>query len=296
MVKIGVVGTKGGWSSELLADAAAQRTGHRLLIDMAEVGIDLDSGRALYGDVDLSELDALIIKKVGARYSPDLMDRLEMLRFLNDRGLKMFSPPARIMGLLDRLSCTVTLRLGGIPMPPTTITESVETALAAVADYGEAVFKPLYTSKARGMKVIRPGPSARAEIDAYKSENALLYIQQKIDLPGQDLGVVFLGGQYLTTYARHNEASVSNGQAWNTTTRSGGRYKPHAPSPEIVSLARQAQDLFKLDFTCVDVVETADGPKVFEVSAFGGFRGIQTVSDIDPAGRYVDYVMERIGS
>ena len=296
MTKIGVVGTVGGWSSEMLADAVADRTGYRLLIGMGGVGLDLDSGKAAFDGVDLSELDALIIKKVGARYSPDLMDRLEMLRFLNARGLPMFSKPDRIMGLLDRLSCTITLRLGGIPMPPTTITESVDKALAAVEAYGEAVFKPLYTSKARGMKVVRSGPSARAEIGAYKAENTLLYIQKKIDLPGQDLGVVFLGGKYLTTYARHNEASVANGDAWNTTTRSGGKYKPYDPPAEIIDLAQKAQDLFGLDFTCVDVVETAEGPMVFEVSAFGGFRGIQTVSDIDPAGRYVDYVMERIGS
>lgn len=181
-------------------------------------------------------------------------------------------------------------------MPPTTITESVDKALDAVDAYGEAVFKPLYTSKARGMKVIRPGGSARAEIEAYKAENTLLYIQKKIDLPGQDLGVVFLGGTYLTTYARHNQASATNGETWNTTTRSGGQYKPYDPPAEIIALARRAQDLFGLDFTCVDVVETADGPMVFEVSAFGGFRGIRTVGDIDPAGRYVDYVLERIGS
>lgn len=296
MTTIGVVGTIGGWSSEMLADAAARRTGYRLLIDLAAVSVDLDSGTARYGDVDLTTLDALIIKKVGSRYSPDLMDRLEMLRFLNGRGLKMFSPPDRIMGLLDRLSCTMTLRLGGIPMPPTTITESVEEALAAVEAYGEAVFKPLYTSKARGMRVIRSGPPAAAEIAEYKADNTLLYIQQKIDLPGQDLGVVFLGGEYLTTYARSNADSVANGETWNTTTRSGGKYRPYEPPAGIVALAQKAQDLFGLDFTCVDVVETERGPLVFEVSAFGGFRGIQTTSDIDPARRYVDYVMKRIGS
>jgi ribosomal protein S6--L-glutamate ligase len=181
-------------------------------------------------------------------------------------------------------------------MPPTIITESVEEALAAVEAYGEAVFKPLYTSKARGMRVIRSGPPAAAEIAEYKADNTLLYIQQKIDLPGQDLGVVFLGGEYLTTYARSNADSVANGETWNTTTRSGGKYRPYEPPAGIVALAQKAQDLFGLDFTCVDVVETERGPLVFEVSAFGGFRGIQTTSDIDPARRYVDYVMKRIGS
>jgi len=37
----------------------------------------------------------------------------------------MFSRPGAVMGLLDRLSCTTTLALGGVPMPPTTVTGSL---------------------------------------------------------------------------------------------------------------------------------------------------------------------------
>jgi ribosomal protein S6--L-glutamate ligase len=287
-MKIGVVGTRGGWSSELLADTVAARTGHRLLVDMEQVCLDLDSGKAWFQGVDLAGLDGLIIKKIGARYSPDLLDRLELLRFLAERGLPIFSSPLSIMRVLDRLSCTVTLRLGGIPMPPTTITESVDEALAAVERYGEAVFKPLFTSKARGMTVIGQGPGAREAVEAFHAENPIMYMQQKIELPGQDLGIVFLGGRYMTTYARCGTG------AWNTTTASGGKYAAATPSPEAVAMAEKAQALFNLDFTCVDVVETSAGPVVFEVSAFGGFRGIQEACGMDAAAMYTDYVMEKI--
>lgn len=289
MPRIGVVGTIGGWSSEALADAVAETTGYRLLIDLEKVSLDLATGSAWYQGTDLSRLDALMIKKVGARYSPALMDRLEILRFLNERGLPMFSNPFRIMRVLDRLSCTVTLRNGGIPMPDTTITEDPEAAEWAVAQYGEAVFKPLYTSKARGMTVIRAGEGAREAIESFSRQFGIMYIQKKLDLGGQDLGVVFLGGEYLTTYAR-----CGDGSSWNTTTRSGGRYRPYAPSRETIALAKKAQDLFGLDFTCVDVAKTPEGPMVFEVSAFGGFRGIQTADGLDAARLYLDYVLERV--
>ena len=43
-MKIGVVGTRGGWSSELLADTMAAKTGFRLLVDMEQVCMDLDAG------------------------------------------------------------------------------------------------------------------------------------------------------------------------------------------------------------------------------------------------------------
>lgn len=290
MTRIAVVGTGGGWSSEKLADALGERTGFRLLVEMERVRLDLPSGRAWYQGTDLSGLDGLVIKKIGARYSPDLLDRLELLRLLSERGLPVYSDPLRILRVLDRLTCTITLQAAGIPMPPTTVTEDVDQALAAVEEYGEAVFKPLYTSKARGMFVLRPGPGARQVIEDYSRDYPIMYIQKTVDLRDKDLGVAFLGGEYLTTYARQKR----NG-SWNTTTNSGGRYVPFDPDPAVIALAQKAQDLFGLEFTCVDVALTDDGPYVFEVSAFGGFRGLLDARGLDAAALYADHVLRRVG-
>lgn len=290
MPKIAVVGVPGGWSSDKLADTVAEMTGFRLLVDMREVCLDFDNGQVIYQGHDLTRMDALIIKKIGSRYSPDLLDRLDVLRFLEKKGVQIISKPSSIMRVLNRLSCTVTLQLGDIPMPPTTITESIEEGIQIVENYGEAVFKPLFTSKARGMTVIKSGQGARQQIKAYKQDNQFMYIQKKIALPEQDLGITFLGGQYLTTYARRK----TNG-SWNTTTREGGQYGFYQPSEAIKKLAYKAQSLFDLDFTCVDVAETEDGPLVFEVSAFGGFRGIYESCGMDAARILVQYTLNKIG-
>ncbi len=289
MPRIGVVGTLGGWSTEVLADAVAARTGERLIIDMEKVCTDLSSGKAWYNGIDLSELDALLIKKIGASYSPDLLDRLEQLRFLNERGLMMFSAPEKIMRVLDRSSCTVTLSLAEIPMPRTTMTESLDCALRTVKAYGRAVFKPLYSTKARGMVVIEDGPGAADAVKKFKNEFRIMYIQKMIDHRGMDLGVVFMGGEYLTTYAR-----CGDGTSWNTTTRDGGKYKAFVPDQDIIDIAQKAQKCFGLDFTCVDVALTSDGPVVFEVSAFGGFKGIKVASNMDAASLYADYAVKKL--
>jgi ATP-grasp enzyme of GAK system len=290
MLNIAIIGTKDGWSSEKLADAAEKITGRRVLVEMNKVRLDFDSRIAWFGDTDLSKMDAMIIKKIGARYSPDLLDRLELLRFLELRGVKIFSSPERILRVLDRLSCTVTLKAAGIPMPPTTITEDIDQALIAIKEYKEAIIKPLYTSKARGMIVVQNGPDAKPQLEYFKKENSFLYIQKKIHIENQDLGIVFLGGQYLTTYARCKQDN-----SWNTTIHSGGKYAPFDPPAEIIELAKRAQNLFGLDFTCVDIAITENGPYVFEVSAFGGFRGILEARNIDPAKLLVEYVLKGIG-
>ncbi len=287
---LAVVGVRGGWSSELLALRAAEACGgDPLIIEMDRVSLDLATGRAMYEGLDLSRCRGLLLKKLGAAYSPGLLDRLELLRLLEGRGVRMFSRPHAVMGLIDRLACTATLALGGIPMPPTTVTEDIAAALEAIAGYGAAVLKPLYSTKARGMALVRPGNGLRDTLTEYKRAYGLFYIQQAVELGQQDLGVVFLGGRYLTTYARRRGEG-----SWNTTTASGGRYVPFDPAPEVIELARRAQELFGLDFTCVDVALTPTGPVVFEVSAFGGFRGIQEARGLDAAALYADYAMRRL--
>jgi len=293
MKRIGVVGIPTGWSTLRLLDALERKTGYRLCIDMADVRLDLDSRRLYCRDVDLTDLDAVIVKKIAPSYSPDALDRMEILRFLAGRGVPVFSNPDSMFRLIDRLSCTTTLRLGDIPMPPTVITEDADEALGAVVRFGKAIFKPLFSSKARGMVVIENGPDAPKAIADYKAAgNQLFYIQQMVSHAGGclDLGVSFLGGRYLATYARQGSDT-----SWNTTTQAGGRYVPYTPSDAIIELAHKAQGLFPgMAFTCVDVVETPEGAAVYEVSAFGGFRGLHEACGLDAASAYADYVLEKI--
>jgi len=288
------VGVAGGWSSEALADAFASRTGFRLLVDMRRVVFDAARGTVTFGGVDLCQVDGLVIKKIGERYSPDMLDRLELLRYVADCGVPVFSKPSSILRLLDRLSCTVTLRRANIPMPPTVVTEDVDEAVAAVESFGTAVLKPLYSTKARGMRLVsaRRTSDLRSELAAFKMEgNAVLYIQQKIAIPDRDLGIVFLGGEHRGSYARVR----GTGSSWNTTIYEGGHYEPHDASADVIEVARRAQAAFDLDFTSVDVAETDSGPVVFEVSAFGGFRGLREGLEIDAAGEYADYVLAKLG-
>lgn len=289
-LRIAVVGTKGGWSSELLADRFAEKTGFRLLIDFEGIVCNLSTGEVRHGEWDLRGLDALVIKKLGQRYSPLMLDRVEMLRFLAHGGVRVFSKPESIAKLLDRLSCTTTLRCAGIPMPETAVTENVAEAERLVRRFGGAVLKPLFSTKAQGMCVLTTAtPNLTQEIERFVANNPVMYIQRRLPSITRDLGVVFIGGKYVGGYAR-----VKAPEAWNTTTASGGRYEAHEASPETIEVARRAQDLFEMDLTSVDVVETDAGPVVFEVSAFGGFRGLHEASGVDLAARYADHVLRSL--
>ena len=291
--RIAVIGIPGKWSTETLADAVEKQTGFRLIIDMADVSLDLTNRSLMAGEINLCELDGIIVKKISAVYSPTTLDRLELLRIAEQAGVRVFSPALSMLRLIDRLSCTVTLANAGIPMPDTQVTESISAAMNAVNDFGSAVFKPLYSTKARGMTIIHskqdPESMERA-IKAFSAQNPMMYIQRKINLPGRDLGMVFVAGKYIGTYAR-----VPQGEAWNTTIHSGGKYAAHTPSDDLIELASRAQAPFNMDFTTVDVAETDTGPIVFEVSAFGGFQGARDGMGIDAAALYVKHALKELG-
>lgn len=303
-MRIAVVGIHGGWSSEALADAVGRASGERILVDLDQARLDLGAGSLVCPDqhgrpVDLCALDALCIKKVAKGYAPQMIDRLEMLRVPAARGVRCFSDPERILRLVDRLACSVTLASAGMPLPPTTITEDPAQALDAVRAYGRAVLKPLFTSKARGMALLDAEALDAAELlralQGFQAQNPVMYIQQALDLRGQDLGVCFLGGEYLGTYARRKEPGPSTTEGgWSTSTASGGRYAPFDPPLEIIDLARRAGEAFGLSFTCVDVALTADGPFIFEVSAFGGFRGLMAARGIDVAEAFTAHALREL--
>jgi ribosomal protein S6--L-glutamate ligase len=291
-LKIGVVGIEGKWSTEVLADAIEQCTGFRLVIDIEQVVANLTDRQVLYKGFNLCELDGIVIKKISQTYSPAMLDRLEILRFVESCQCRIFSPPESIIRLVDRMACTVTLAQADIPMPPTLITEHQDAALEAVIRYKESILKPLFSTKAKGMEIIQANQSEkklRAQLDAYHQQHGFYYIQKKLELPGQDLGLMFLGGEYQGAYAR-----VSGNTSWNTTIANGGKYAPATPSDEIIDIASKAQSLFKLDFTTVDIAETHDGPVCFEVSAFGGFKGAKEGLGINIAEKYANYVVHKL--
>lgn len=291
-LKIGVVGIPGKWSTEILADALETKTGFRLVIDIEKVVADLHTPAVNYDGHCLCKLDGIIIKKISQTYSPTVLDRLEILRFVEKCGVKVYSKPEEIIKLVDRMSCTISLNKGDIPMPPTIITENCDAAFEAVHRFGTAITKPLFSTKARGMEVLEartPEKKLKAQLQDYFDQQGFFYLQKKMALPGQDMGLVFLGGEYQGAYAR-----VKSGDSWNTTINSGGKYAEAFPSDEIIEMAKKAQAQFDLSYTTVDIAETEEGPVCFEVSAFGGFKGAKEGLGLDMAEAYANYVIKDI--
>lgn len=291
-MNIGVIGIRGAWSTESLSKHLQQKNAGGAVIELGEISYGLVDGSWFHPQYELASFDGFILKKMGREYSPGLMDELELLELMERRGFRFFSSPKKIRRMISRLSCTLRLREQQIPMPPTFISESIDAAVAWAVENAPVILKPLYSTKARGMALLEDEQTAREKITALvESGEKVIYLQQKYELDGSDYGLVFLAGNYVGAYAR-----VGDGRTWHTTTREGGTYAPFEPSQALIDLARRAQAPFGLDFTCVDIADSREaGPIVFEVSAFGGYKGLFRSTGLDASDMLTDFAISQLG-
>jgi ribosomal protein S6--L-glutamate ligase len=238
-------------------------------------------------------LDGAFVKKIGDTAGGWVVrERINMLRHLAASGVPVRSRPECLDAAVDRYRMTVELAEAGLPVPETVLTECLDEAEAAVERFGTAVLKPVYTSKGRGMRKLEAGAGVREALVEHVSAGlGPFYLQAFVKHPGRDLGVAVLDGRYLGAYWR-----IAGDDQWMTTIRSGGRYAPASPPPEVIHLAVTAAQRFGLTFTGVDLIEAPGGWAILEVSAFGGFRGLLDACGIDAAAALARHLCSELGA
>jgi ribosomal protein S6--L-glutamate ligase len=288
-MRIAVVGQPGAWSTERLAEALRRAGADALVVDLAACALRLPDAM-VYVDGRPLAVQAAVVKKIGDTAGGwTVRERLQILRHLEAGGVPVWSAPGSIETAVNRARMTVELVRAGLPVPETVITEDVAEAAAAVERFGCAILKPLFTSKGRGMRRLDPS----LDLPRLLARHALdtpgpFYLQRFVQHPGRDLGVAVLDGEYLGAYWR-----VAGRDQWMTTILAGGRYERADVPAGVVDLALRAAAHFGLLFTGVDLIESAEGYRVLEVSAFGGFRGLLDGCGIDAAPLVAAAVLRR---
>jgi ribosomal protein S6--L-glutamate ligase len=285
-----VAGIPGTWSGEALAAAFRAAGADSFVLPLWQCVHDLDDGTVLWEGRELTNVDALVVKKLGDVTDPAVHDRIQILRRIEEAGVLVASRPEAIDNAVNRYRMSALLRGAGVPMPRTVVTESLDEAETALQRWGSAVLKPLLTSKGRGMMLLSRGAAPRLALRRFRQEgHGMMYLQEFVPAAGRDAAVAVLGGRVIGAYYR-----VAGSGEWQTTTAAGGHYEPFSPNEAAADLALRAAAVFGLDFTTVDMVETDGGWLIYEVSAFGGFSGLRKALGIDAATLYAQHVLERL--
>ena len=214
-----------------------------------------------------------------------------LTRWLEGLGIPTVSPHQTIAVCGDKMLTSMALHEAGLPMPRTAVALTAESGLEAVEAMGyPVVLKPLFGSWGRLLARVNDRDAAEALLE-HKSTlggylHSVVYVQEYVEKPGRDIRVMVAGDDVVYAIYRHSDH-------WITNTALGGEPLPCPVTDEIKRLSVGAAKAVGGGIVAVDLLEDGEGRLlVNEVNHTPEFHGARHATDVDIAGKIVDYLLQ----
>ncbi|MCA9062579.1 MAG: RimK family alpha-L-glutamate ligase [Planctomycetaceae bacterium] len=235
----------------------------------------------------LNSLDTVIVRTMPPGSLEQVVARMDMLAGLQALGVRIVNSPRALECAVDKFLTSQKLALAGIPTPATIACESEEAAMDAFEQLGrDVVVKPLFGAEGRGLLRVTERELAHRTFRTLSRLGAVLYVQQYVHSPGYDVRILLLDGEVVGSMKRFPAPGD-----FRTNVAQQGRGEPHTPTDQELQLARLAARHTQCLFAGVDLMHSPDGePLIIEVNAVPGWRGLQTVCQIDVARHFLTWL------
>ncbi|MDD4497402.1 MAG: tetrahydromethanopterin:alpha-L-glutamate ligase [Methanosarcinaceae archaeon] len=328
MKNIGIVVTDPeDWTAKALFKVAKEENLSPLFIDLraAEVSIAPDPLTEV-GGTCLSELDAVLVRDVGAGTLEGVSFRFDILRELETEGIPVVNSPAAIQNAANKYHASYLLAKAGLPAPKTRAVQSVGAGLRAISEFKDAIIKPVFGYKGKGIVRVKEGEvlfsernagtvsvSLEETLESLLGAGGMLYIQEFIENPGRDIRVFVVNGRAIGAIYRRAPPG-----AWINNLSQGGTADRCVLSEDEKTIAEKAAIALGADFAGVDLIEGREGevgrvgeegrvgevgrvgreektlPKILEVNGTPSGKGIYDTWKINPAEEIIGYVKEKL--
>lgn len=177
----------------------------------------------------------------------------------------------------------------GIPIPKTAVVHNVEYIDAAAKRVGKfpLILKIPNGSLGVGVSIIESRRSMRSMIDLISSnfEGNLIIVQEYVkEAKGKDIRVFIVGGKIIAAMER----KARRGE-FRANFRQGGSVALADLTEEERFIALKSAKAIGLHVAGVDIIRTADGPKILEVNSNPGLEGITQATGINVAEHIVRF-------
>jgi len=290
-LKIGIAAkTAISWPTSQLLEALAKRGVDRFVFPLSKVALSVEGNgvKAQAFGVDLSSLDAAIVRPIGRSTLDQGIFRLDILHTLERLGVVVINKPSAIERAVDKFQALSILAEHGVKVPKTVVTEEPDEAIRALKAFNvDAVLKPLFGSRGIGVSRLVDEDVAERIFRTLKYMRCVLYVQEFIPHHNRDIRLFVVGDRVIA--GMYREALN-----WKTNVAQGAKPKPLKPSEELAELALRACKALGCEVAGVDILEGPDGMLVTEVNSQPGWRGLQSVTKVNIAEAIVDYVIEKV--
>ena len=288
---VGVVGKDAeGWGTQQLRASLERRGVSFTFFGFSNLVAKVGWGPAVsMNDVDLvKDLSALIIRPVGRGSLEEIIFRMDLLHSLEERGILIINPAEAIERCVDKYYALSLLEKNALPVPRTVVTESSEEALKGFRELGgDVVFKPLFGSRGIGSTRIFDGDVAARIFGSIRFHHGVLYLQEFVPHGNSDIRAFVVGNRVVAAMRRV-------AASWKTNVSQGAEPLSFQLDEELQVLAVKAAKTVDCRVAGVDILESERGPLIIELNSQPGWRGLQSIADLNIADCIVDYVLAEV--
>ena len=289
-MKIAILSRKASLYSTTRLKEAGEARGHDVrIIDYLRCYMNIASHRphVLYQGKKLEDVDA-IIPRIGASntfYGTAVVRQFEMMRVFSANSSQAISRSR------DKLRCMQLLSRLGIGMPVTGFAHSTKDVDGLIEIVGGTplVVKLLEGTQGIGVVLAETRKAAESVIEAFRGLNANILVQEFIrESSGSDIRCLVVGERVVASMRR----TAREGE-FRSNIHRGGTAQKIKLTPEERSTAVRAAKAMGLKVAGVDLLRSNHGPLVLEVNSSPGLEGIEKATDIDVAGKIIQYIEKK---
>ncbi len=287
-MKVGIIATdRGEWHVQRLTEKLEERGAEVYFLPATRLrsAVGLKPKVSVRGYA-LDDYDAVIVRKVPGGTPEQVFYRMDVLHRLEDLGVCVVNPAESIERAVDKYYTSTLLEDAGLPTPRTVITESSKEAMEAFEELGgDVVVKSLFGSLGAGMTRLSDPEVAYRVFKALELARSVYYLQEFIPHGGEDVRAFVVGGEVVASMKRRADG-------WKTNLSAGGRAEPFELGEDLAELSLRATEKIGLEYAGVDLLRSkVDGRAyVVELNSTPGWEGLQSVSEVDVAGRLLDHI------
>jgi ribosomal protein S6--L-glutamate ligase len=192
----------------------------------------------------------------------------------------------------DKLRSLQVLSRKGVDMPKTVFASNKSNAKDVIALSGGAplVLKILEGTQGKGVVLVDSEQAAKSVLDAFYGMDVNLLIQEFIaEADGADIRAFIVDGKVVGAMKRQG----AEGE-FRSNLHQGGSASIYKLSRTEKATAIAAAKAMGLGVCGVDMIPSSRGPLVMEVNSSPGLEGIEKATNINIAGKIMDYIAANV--
>jgi ribosomal protein S6--L-glutamate ligase len=270
---------------------AAEKRGHTVrVLDTLRFSMIVTENEPdlVYRGKRIGHYDA-VIPRIGASIS---FYGCAVVRQFEQMGVFSLSSANAISISRDKLRSLQVLSRHDLGLAATAFVRQRDAVLPMIEELGGApvIIKLLEGTQGVGVILADSPKIAQAIIETLQSARQNVLIQSFVkESRGRDIRAFVVGNRVAAAMRR-----VAQGDEFRSNVHRGGRAEPVELDEEYERTAIRAAQVMGLRVAGVDMLESAEGPKIMEVNSSPGLEGIETATGIDVAGAIIELIEEEV--